>query len=112
MINDSDDVVEALKRFARCAERSTAVVVRIDSPGRRRSRRRRRSTTPIAQLREKKPVIASLGNIAASGGYYVAARCDTIVANPGTLTGSIGVIMQIAQRRRSCCRRSACTRRS
>ena len=45
-------------------------------------------------MREKKPVVASLGGVAASGGYYVASGCDVIVANPGTLTGSIGVILQ------------------
>src|SRR6185436_3717023 len=43
-----------------------------------------------------KPVVASLGSVAASGGYYVAVACDQIYANPGTLTGSIGVIMQLA----------------
>src|SRR5262249_15478782 len=43
-----------------------------------------------------KPVVASLGAVAASGGYYVAVAADRIYANPGTLTGSIGVIMQMA----------------
>ena len=43
-----------------------------------------------------KPVVASLGSIAASGGYYVAVAADKIYANPGTLTGSIGVIMRLA----------------
>jgi len=42
------------------------------------------------------PVVASLGDIAASGGYYSAVACDEIVSNPGTLTGSIGVILTIA----------------
>jgi protease-4 len=42
-----------------------------------------------------KPVVASMGSLAASGGYYVASAADRIVANPGTITGSIGVIMQI-----------------
>jgi protease-4 len=45
------------------------------------------------RLREKKPLIGSLGEVAASGGYYVASACHTIIANPGTITGSIGVIM-------------------
>ena len=43
-----------------------------------------------------KPVVASLGSVAASGGYYIAVAADRIYANPGTLTGSIGVIMQLA----------------
>jgi protease IV len=43
-----------------------------------------------------KPVVASMGAVAASGGYYVAVAADRIYANPGTLTGSIGVIMQMA----------------
>jgi protease-4 len=43
-----------------------------------------------------KPVVASLGSVAASGGYYVAVAANKIYANPGTLTGSIGVVMQLA----------------
>ncbi len=47
----------------------------------------------IKKLRSaKKPIIASMGDVAASGGYYIASGCDYIFANPGTLTGSIGVI--------------------
>ena len=44
------------------------------------------------KTKEKKPVVVSFGNVAASGGYYVAASATKIVSNPGTLTGSIGVI--------------------
>ena len=68
-----------------------AIVIRIESPG--------GTIVPaqeiyeeIRKLRGKKIVIASLGNIAASGGYYVASATEEIVANPGSLTGSIGVI--------------------
>jgi len=50
----------------------------------------------VRHLAAKKPVVASMGAVAASGGYYVAVACDQIYANPGTLTGSIGVIMQMA----------------
>jgi protease-4 len=46
---------------------------------------------------EKLPVVVSMGGVAASGGYYVAVAADTIVANPGTTTGSIGVIATLAQ---------------
>ena len=53
--------------------------------------------TALRRVREAgKPVVASLGAVAASGGYYVAVAADRIYANPGTLTGSIGVIMQLA----------------
>jgi protease IV len=48
----------------------------------------------VKKLAEKKVVICSLGNVAASGGYYIAVACPKIVAEPGTLTGSIGVISQ------------------
>lgn len=51
----------------------------------------------ILRAREHKPVVASMGAVAASGGLYVAVASDRIVANPGTLTGSIGVIMQFYQ---------------
>ena len=43
-----------------------------------------------------KPVVASMGSVAASGGYYVAVAANRVYANPGTLTGSIGVVMQLA----------------
>ncbi len=93
-IDDSREAIKSLKRFAD-TERIKAVVVRIDSPG--------GAVVPtqeiyeeIEKLREKKPVIASLGGMATSGGYYVASAAHQIVANPGTVTGSIGVIMQLA----------------
>ena len=93
VINESDDIVEALKTFEK-SPAVKAVVVRIESPG--------GGVAPsqeiyqaIRHLREAKPVVASMGGVAASGGYYIASACDTIVANPGTLTGSIGVIMEM-----------------
>jgi len=56
-----------------------------------------RDDPAVRRLREaKKPVVASLGSVAASGGYYVAVSADRIFASPGTLTGSIGVVMQLA----------------
>jgi protease-4 len=93
VISESEDVVDALKTFEKTPG-VRAVVVRIESPG--------GGVAPsqeiynaIRQLRATKPVIASMGGVAASGGYYIASACDTIVANPGTLTGSIGVIMEL-----------------
>ena len=93
-IDDSREAIKSLKRFAD-TKRIKAVVVRIDSPG--------GAVVPtqeiyeeIEKLRKKKPVIASLGGMATSGGYYIASAAHQIVANPGTVTGSIGVIMELA----------------
>lgn len=71
-----------------------AIVLRIDSPG--------GSVAPVQEIyteleKIEKPIIASMGGSAASGGYYIACAADTILANPGTLTGSIGVIMQFTR---------------
>lgn len=91
VIDDDEEAIEAIRRFAK-ADHIRAVILRVESPG--------GAVTPsqeiyreLLRLREKKPLIASLGEVAASGGYYVASACSTIVANPGTITGSIGVIM-------------------
>ncbi|RMF21049.1 MAG: signal peptide peptidase SppA [Deltaproteobacteria bacterium] len=69
-----------------------AIVVRIDSPG-GSARAADEIWRALRQAASKKPVVASLGDVAASGGYYVAAGADVIVAEPGTLTGSIGVVL-------------------
>lgn len=71
-----------------------AIVLRIDSPG--------GSVAPVQEIYTElekldKPIVASMGGTAASGGYYLACAANTIVANPGTLTGSIGVIMQFTR---------------
>lgn len=81
-------------RQARDDELVRALVLRIDSPG--------GSVSSADQIwRElsivKKPIVASLGGMAASGGYYVAAPSRVIIAEPTTLTGSIGVILQLPQ---------------
>jgi len=68
-----------------------AVVVRINSPGGEVAPSQELHAA-LKRLAEEKPVVASLGSVAASGGYYAAVAADSIVANPGTLTGSIGVI--------------------
>lgn len=67
-----------------------AVVVRIESPG-GSTVASERMWHALARLAKKKPVVASLGSMAASGGYYAAVACPTIVASPSTVTGSIGV---------------------
>jgi protease-4 len=92
---DSDSVVRTLGEY-RDNPSVAAVVLRINSPGGVVG-----PTQEIFAAVERvraagKPVVASLGAVAASGGYYVAVAANRIVANPGTLTGSIGVIMQLA----------------
>lgn len=93
-ILDARDTVEALHKYA---DNSLvrAIVVRIDSPG--------GAIAPSQEIYEAirnirsesgKPIVASLDSVAASGGFYIASACDRIVANPGSITGSIGVIMQ------------------
>ena len=93
VIQDASDVVEQLEAL-RLHDGTVAVVVRIDSPG--------GAVAPAQEIydevwrvRERKPVIASLGSVAASGGYYVAAAANQIIADPGTITGSIGAIMNV-----------------
>lgn len=92
-IMDSKRALKDLKRFAD-ASRIKAIVLRIDSPG--------GAVGPsqeiydaVLKLKEKKKVVVSMGAVAASGGYYIAAAGDKIYANPGTLTGSIGVVMEL-----------------
>jgi protease-4 len=77
-------------RKARLDEKVKALVLRINSPG--GSALASETIWREVMLTKKvKPVIVSMGNVAASGGYYIAAPADTIVASPNTITGSIGV---------------------
>ena len=87
---DADKVVKRLRKYDRDDD-VRAVVVRIDSPGGEVAPSQE-IYSALRNLRKKKKVVASLGNLAASGGYYIAAAADQIYASPGTLTGSIGVI--------------------
>lgn len=86
------DTIAAALREAAADDAVKAVVVRVDSPGGAVTG----SETiwrEVHRVRAKgKPVVASMGGVAASGGYYIAMAADTIVANPGTVTGSIGVV--------------------
>lgn len=70
-----------------------AVVINVDSPGGAVGASQE-IYRAIERIRNKKPVIVSMGNVAASGGYYISAPANVIFANPGTITGSIGVIVQ------------------
>lgn len=90
-VREARDVLSDLKRF-RKDDTVKAIVVRIDSPGGVVGP----SQEIFREIRKTlgtKTVVASMGSIAASGGYYIAAGAEKIVANPGTITGSIGVIM-------------------
>ena len=89
----SEEIVEELNDFAE-REDIDAILIRLNTPG--------GGVAASQEIYEKvkeiseaniKPIIASMGSVAASGGYYIAAGADTIIANKGTATGSIGVIM-------------------
>ena len=95
LISDSSEINKAIIAF-REREDIKAIVLRIDSPG--------GAVGPSQEIyrevkkikKEKKVVVASMGSVAASGGYYIAVAADQIMANPGTITGSIGVIIEFA----------------
>src|SRR5438270_4827763 len=96
VIMDSRETIEELRRF-RDNPSIKAVVLRIDSPGGGVVPSQEIHTEVLKARQDGRlKVVASMGNLAASGGYYIAAATDRIVANPGTLTGSIGVIMELA----------------
>lgn len=83
------------RRLERLAKKSEvkAIVLAINSPGGSvGSVQELHSLLARIRREHKKPVVAQLGDVAASGGYYLAVACDKIVAHPGTLVGSIGVI--------------------
>lgn len=93
VIENSSDVVRQLRKYAKDSS-VPVVVLHINSPG-GGAAASQEIYEEANKLREKgKKVVASMGSVAASGGYYVACAADTIVANPATLTGSIGVIFQ------------------
>ena len=92
IITDARPTVKQLKEF-RKDESVKAIVLRIDSPG--------GAVAPSQEIYDEvartvplKKVVVSMGSVAASGGYYIAAAADHIMANPGTITGSIGVVME------------------
>lgn len=92
-IIDSKDPVDEIKAYVKDPS-IKALILRVDSPG--------GAVAPSQEIYEevkkaasKKKVIVSMGSVAASGGYYISAPANRIIANPGTLTGSIGVIMEI-----------------
>ncbi len=94
-IIDPRGVVALLRRYEK-RKQVKAIVLRVDSPGGGVAASQE-IFSAVNRIREagKIKVVASLGNVAASGGYYVACGSETIVANPGTVTGSIGAIVQL-----------------
>ncbi len=95
VLRNSKDIIEQLDKYEK-DDKVKAVILRVDSPG--------GAVGPaqeifdkILRLKQSKKVIVSMGSIAASGGYYVACAADRIIANPGTITGSIGVVIQFSQ---------------
>jgi protease-4 len=89
-IHNSQNIVDQLHGY-RDNDSVKAIVLRIDSPG--------GVVAPVQEIHREltklqKKIVVSMGSTAASGGYYIACAADWIFANPGTLTGSIGVIMQ------------------
>ena len=92
-IMDSKKIVDDLNDFNNDDD-IKAIIIRLDTPG--------GAVAPSQEIynkvkniavENKKPIIASMGSVAASGGYYIAIGADKIIANPGTITGSIGVII-------------------
>ena len=84
-------VVEKLEKYIK-DENIPAIVIRLNTPGGGVSATQEIYETVKKARRAGKIVVASMGAVSASGGYYIAAACDSIVATPGTITGSIGVI--------------------
>jgi protease-4 len=89
----SKDTIDELKEYAE-DDSVKAIVMRVDSPG--------GAVVPSQEIYEevkkaaaRKKVVVSMGSVAASGGYYISAPASRIMANPATITGSIGVIMEI-----------------
>ncbi len=94
IIKDSSPVVDQLIEYSK-NDSIKAVVLRIDSPGGGVVSSQEIYKAVLA-LKKKKNVVVSMGSVATSGGYYVACAADKIVANPGTITGSIGVIIHFS----------------
>jgi len=93
VIFNSESIIKEINAFREDA-RTVALLIRVDSPG--------GAVAPsqeiyhaIKKASETKPTVVSMGSVAASGGYYVSSPATKIFANPSTLTGSIGVIMQL-----------------
>ncbi|PKN20945.1 MAG: signal peptide peptidase SppA [Deltaproteobacteria bacterium HGW-Deltaproteobacteria-6] len=94
VITDSLEITEIIDEFGKDSS-IVAVVLRIDSPGGGVAASQE-IYDAVVELKKKKKVVVSMGSVAASGGLLIACAGDKIVANPGTITGSISAIMQFA----------------
>lgn len=92
IILSSKQVIRQIQDFNK-DDKIKAIILRIDSPGGAIGPSQE-IYREIFKIKTQKKVIASMGSVAASGGYYIACAADGIMANPGTITGSIGVIME------------------
>lgn len=92
VILDSQPIIEKLIKF-RKNDKVKAIVLRIDSPGGAVGPAQE-IYTEVKKVQREKKILASVGSTAASGGYYIACAAEKIVANPGSITGSIGVIAE------------------
>jgi protease-4 len=93
VMTEAESTVRQLKKYTR-DESVPVIVLRIDTPGGSAAVAQEIYEQIVQVRQEGKKVLASMGPLAASGGYYVACAADSIMANPVTLTGSIGVQMQ------------------
>ena len=91
-IYDSRQIIDDLERMAEDPG-IRAIVLRVESPGGGAAASQEIYDCIRGVQEQGVPLVVSMGSVAASGGYYIACTADTIFANPGTLTGSIGVVM-------------------
>lgn len=94
VISNSQELTEQIDELAKNKD-IKAIVLRIDSPGGGVAASQE-IYAAVKRIKKDKKVVASLGSVAASGGYMIACAADKIVANPGTITGSISAIMHFA----------------
>lgn len=90
----SKQIIEDLEKY-RKDDSIKAVVLRVDSPGGAIGPTQE-IYEEVKKVKEEKKIVASMGSVAASGGYYISCVADRVFANPGSITGSIGVIMQFS----------------
>jgi protease-4 len=91
-IYESDDILRRIRKFKKSNKK--ALLLRLDSPGGAVAPSQEIYSEVLSAREAKKIVVASMGSVAASGAYYIASACDKIVADPGTITASIGVIAE------------------
>ncbi len=91
-IEEARSTIASLKEYAK-KDKVKAIVLRVDSPGGTVGASQE-IYDEVLKISQKKKIVVSMGDVAASGGYYVAVGADRILANPGTITGSIGVISE------------------